>query len=276
MTSSPQDPTAPAPEQPPNVIRLDTLAREGRAPDITPPEDPAERLQQLGRVSSDAQWAYVREKLTPMLLQRMKRVDMALVFNISVDTIYRWCERLQEELRKEAVSIQPRDFIMESLTSLRVARGEAWSTYYSLTNPKEKARWLTHVLRVEDQWRHLGAAVGMFGGRDDRPLAAKTYGEDGGREPTSGLGLLQDLVKQFLGNPYRTGSKETDTELFGTALEDPSETNQPSTSPISDDDFFADVGEYDEDGPPDPEPTPPPARPLPPVIRVRSRRRPTP
>ena len=272
MTSSSDDHSELPPAQPRNVIRLDTLARAGRPDDAVPPEDLASRVRQLGRISGEAQWAYVRDKLEPMLLQRMKRVNMAEIFNVSVDTIYRWCARLQDEMRKEAVSIQPRDFIMESLTSLRVARGEAWATYYSLTNPKEKARWLTHVLRVEDQWRHLGAAVGMFGGQDDRPLSPKTYGE--GREERGGGNFLQKLAKQFLSNPYRTGTRETDLELDGTTPEAPPEPVLSAPAELSYEELFAEMGEYDGDGLPDPEPPVPPAPQSPPNITVRRRAQP--
>lgn len=272
MTSSPQDPQNPTP--PGNVVRLDTLAREGRALDAPLPEDPAARLRQFGRLRQPEQWAYVRETLQPMLLRRMKYVDIAQRFDVSVDTVYRWRDRLQAEMRQEAVNIQPRDFIMESIESVRAVRGEAWAGYYAASGQKEKDRMMSLVLRADEQLIRLGAAVGMFGGRDDKPLAAKTYGEDGGREPTSGLGLLQDLVKQFLGNPYRTGSKETDTELLGTVPDEPQQVaQQASEDPYAG--LFEDMGEYDSECLPEPDP-PSPAPQLPPGITVRRRQRPKP
>lgn len=74
----------------------------------------------------------------------MKRVDMAQIFNVSVDTIYRWCARLEEELRKDAVNIQPRDLFMESLNSIRTVRAEAWKGYYEATTARTRSaiwRW---------------------------------------------------------------------------------------------------------------------------------------
>ncbi|WP_074733623.1 helix-turn-helix domain-containing protein [Ruegeria halocynthiae] len=82
-------------------------------------------VRQSGRLRSEQHWDIVRQLLHPMLMQNYSGQAIADAFGISVDTAYRWKRRLLDDLRKEAVSMQPRDFVMESVSSLRQVRAEA-------------------------------------------------------------------------------------------------------------------------------------------------------
>ncbi len=112
-----------------------------------------------------------------MLMQNYSGKAIADAFCISVDTAYRWKQRLLEDLCKEAVSMQPRDFVMESVSSLRQVRAEAWAGYHSATDRKEKRAYLNTVTQAEAQFDRMGERIGLYGRPDQNPLDANAYGE---------------------------------------------------------------------------------------------------
>ncbi|SDW17653.1 Homeodomain-like domain-containing protein [Ruegeria halocynthiae] len=152
------------------------------APDQAQPNtengySPAAMVRQSGRLRSEQQWEIVRQLLHPMLMQNYSGKAIADAFGISVDTAYRWKQRLLEDLRKEAVSMQPRDFVMESVSSLRQVRAEAWAGYHSATDRKEKRAYLNAVTQAESQFARMGERIGLYGRPGQNPLDANAYGE---------------------------------------------------------------------------------------------------
>lgn len=112
-----------------------------------------------------------------MLMQNYSGQAIADAFGISVDTAYRWKRRLLDDLRKEAVSMQPRDFVMESVSSLRQVRAEAWAGFHSVTDRKEKRAYLNAVTQAEAQFARMGERIGLYGRPGQNPLDANAYGE---------------------------------------------------------------------------------------------------
>jgi hypothetical protein len=163
---------------------------------------PAEFVRSLGRLCSEQQWEVVREILHPLVMQRHSAVQIAEAFSISVDTAYRWRKRLWDDLRQEAVSMQPRDFIMESVSSLREARAEAWGNYRNASTERDKRAYLQLVVQTEGQCMKLGANIGLYGGRDDKPLSAGAYNEISDDPSVPGALVLKEMIAEFL-----TGTK---------------------------------------------------------------------
>ncbi|MGA0543611.1 hypothetical protein, partial [Neotabrizicola sp. VNH66] len=163
-----------------------------------------------------------------------------------------------------------------TLASIRLTqqrRAEAWKGYYEATTARDKERNMALALKADERAIQLYTSAGVMKGN---PLSPATYGEKGdltGSEP-DGLSYLADLAMRFLNSPYRTGTKETDEELFGTAPEEPSTAEEGAASDTPYADLFADMGEYDGELPPEPEPTPP--VPPAPFSGIRLRRRPRP
>ncbi len=77
-------------------------------PDQTPvnaetPQSAAAIVRRSGRLRTEQQWEIVRQLLHPMLMQNYSGQAIADAFGISVDTAYRWKQRLLDDLRKEAL-----------------------------------------------------------------------------------------------------------------------------------------------------------------------------
>mgnify|MGYP003681954411 CR=1 FL=1 len=110
-------------------------------------------------------------------MQNQSGQTIADAFGVSIDTAYRWKRRLLEDLRKEAVTMQPRDFVMESVSSLRQVRAEAWSGFHGSTNEKGKRAYLSAVIQAEAQFARMGERVGLYGRPGQNALDADAYGE---------------------------------------------------------------------------------------------------
>lgn len=118
--------------------RLNAIAAAPEEAGARAPRTPAEYIRSHGRLRSEDQWAVIRSLLAPMVIQRIPASEIARAFEVSVDTIGRWKKRLFDDMRREAVTMQPRDFIMESVESLREARAEAWKGYSTAQTAKER------------------------------------------------------------------------------------------------------------------------------------------
>lgn len=129
-----------------------------------------------------------------MVMQNLSGQAIADAFCISVDTAYRWRKLLLDDLRKEAVTMQPRDFIMESVSSLRRARAEAWSGFQSSENEKDKRAYLNLIVQTENQYAKIGERIGLYGGRDDRPMVAASYNELGDDEASRSAVRIQKML----------------------------------------------------------------------------------
>ncbi|WP_170363166.1 helix-turn-helix domain-containing protein [Ruegeria arenilitoris] len=138
---------------------------------------PAAMIRQSGRLRSEQQWEIVRQLLHPMMMQNYSGQAIADAFGISVDTAYRWKRRLLDDLRKEAVSMQPRDFVMESVSSFRQVRAEAWAGYQAASDAKEKRAFLNTVTNAEAQFARMGERIGLYGRPGQNPMDANAYGE---------------------------------------------------------------------------------------------------
>ncbi|WP_299666155.1 hypothetical protein [uncultured Ruegeria sp.] len=152
------------------------------APDQAQPNtenvySPAAMIRQSGRLRSEQQWEIVRQLLHPMLMQNYSGQVIADAFGISVDTAYRWKRRLLDDLRREAVTMQPRDFVMESVSSLRQVRAEAWAGFYSARDEKDKRAYLNTLTQAEAQFARMGERIGLYGHPGQNPLDANAYGE---------------------------------------------------------------------------------------------------
>jgi hypothetical protein len=156
---------------------LNAIAAAPEEADAHAAPTPAEYIRSHGRLRSNEQWAVIRSFLAPLVMQRVPAAEIARVFEVSVDTIGRWKKRLFDDMRREAVTMQPRDFIMDGMESLREARAEAWRGYYSAQTAKERRAFLQTVTQIEAQYGKLGAAIGLYGGRGDRPMSPATYNE---------------------------------------------------------------------------------------------------
>lgn len=161
----------------------------------------AVHIRSHGRLRSEQQWEVVREVLHPLIMQRTPGVAIAEIFGVSVDTVYRWRKRLYRDLRQEAVTIQPRDFIMESISSLRKARAEAWKQYFAATTERDKRAYLQLVIQTENQYGKLGANIGLFGGRDDRPMEPNTYNENQDDPAAQSALFLRNMMVEVFTEP---------------------------------------------------------------------------
>ncbi|PRY19286.1 hypothetical protein CLV78_1252 [Aliiruegeria haliotis] len=189
--------------QPTNVANTPSASEQSKVAtegDILPPT-PANHVRNMGRLRSEQQWEIVREHLHPMVMQNRSGAAIASEFGISVDTAYRWRKRLLEELRHEAVAMQPRDFIMESLSSLRRARGEAWDRFEAAQDETSKRACLNLIIQTENHFARIGERIGFYGRAGDRPMEAKSYGEFGGDNGEEGIRTLQKMLLQFMSEP---------------------------------------------------------------------------
>lgn len=206
------------------------------------PPSPAEYIRRFGRVRSEEHWEVIRFLLTPLVLQRYPMVEIASLMGISVETAARWKNRLLSDLRQEAVTMQPRDFIMESLESLREARSEAWKGYSLATEPREKRAFLKCVVQAEALFGKFGADIGLYGARGDKPLSPAAYGEgndDGGSVEAQ---RIQSMIVEFLGGAPSENHQSEDGkgEDYDTLLaeiratpEDASGQREPSRATIA-------------------------------------------
>lgn len=147
------------------------------------------------RIRTDEHWEVVRAQLMPMFIRRATLIEIAESFRVSVNTAGAWRARLVDDLRKEAGTMQPRDYIMESISSLRLARAEAWRAVLESDDPKDHRAGLHLVAAVENQSTKLGTMIGLFGRAGESPLqaAASDYIDDEARQLRSiALELLSD------------------------------------------------------------------------------------
>ncbi len=146
------------------------------------------------RITTDAHWEEVRGELLRLFHERRTLVEIASAFGISVNTAGAWRTRLIDDLRNEASRIQPRDFVMDSISSLQMARAEAWKTVSESTNVKDRRAGLHLVTQIEAQFAKLGVTFGLYGQSGDRPLQ-----EQGGEDAGKGSQLIHSLMIEFLG-----------------------------------------------------------------------------
>ena len=166
-------------------------ASEGLAAQETPP--PVRVRRRTARITTEEQWEAVRAELLPMYIERRTLAEIAEAFGVSVNTAGAWRSRLVEDLRNEASSMQPRDYVMESITSLRMARAEAWRTVHESADIKDRRAGLHLVAQVENQSAKLGAMIGLYGRAGDRPLQT-----GGGGEIDDDARLLRSMMIEFL------------------------------------------------------------------------------
>lgn len=227
---------------------------------------PAEYIRSFRRLRSEAQWEIVRSFLHPMLRQRIPQAEIARTFEVSIDTIGRWKARYHEDLRREAVTMQARDYIMESMESLREARAEAWKGYYLARTPKEKRGFLQTVTQIEAQFARQGESIGLYGGRGDKPMASATYGEKYRDPGVASAERIKTMLECFL-DPRAT-TEDLDRMLSDRGLLPGSVSDGGADSY---DDLFAGL----EDECPDAEQVTPEEAPAPQInITVRRRSRP--
>ncbi len=198
-------------------------------PDTEIVHSPAAMVRQSGRLRSEQQWEIVRQLLHPMLMQNYSGKAIADAFGISVDTAYRWKRRLLDDLRKEAVSMQPRDFVMESVSSLRQVRAEAWAGFHASSDRKEKRAFLNTVTQAEAQFARIGERIGLYGRPGQNPLDASAYGEvrEGEQSDMMLVHELQVRLVELLSVSDQSVEQRHDdaTELYDDLL---SEIRQPT------------------------------------------------
>ncbi|MGI3166790.1 helix-turn-helix domain-containing protein [Pseudooceanicola sp. 200-1SW] len=184
------------------------------------PLSPAQHIRNLGRVRSEHQWEVVREYLHPMVMQNYSGAAIAEAFGISIDTAYRWRKRLLADLREEAVRLQPRDFIMESLSSLRRARAEAWEQFEGARDPQSRRACLNLIIQTENHFSRIGERIGMYGGRGEKPMAARTYNENSDDDEQGVRALREMLYSMFSGISEEVSEgQEADPESYEELLE---------------------------------------------------------
>ncbi|WP_170456033.1 helix-turn-helix domain-containing protein [Ruegeria arenilitoris] len=214
------------------MTELPSLTPDQAQPDTEIVHSPATTVRQSGRLRSEQQWEIVRQLLHPMLMQNYSGKAIADAFGISVDTAYRWKQRLLDDLRKEAVSMQPRDFVMESVSSLRQVRAEAWAGYHSATDRKEKRAYLNTVTQAEAQFARMGERIGLYGRPGQNPMDANTYGEvpDGEQSDIMLVRELQIRLVELLSASDHSVEQRPDdaTERYDDLL---SEIKQPTPRP---------------------------------------------
>ena len=166
-------------------------ANDGVAPQENPP--PVRVRRRTARITTEEQWETVRAELLPMYIARRTLAEIAEAFGVSVNTAGAWRARLVEDLRNEAMAMQPRDYVMESITSLRMIRAEAWRIVHESTDAKDRRAGLHLVAQVENQSAKLGAMIGLYGRAGDRPLQS-----GGGGEIDNDARLLRAMMLEFL------------------------------------------------------------------------------
>lgn len=238
------------PAMPFNVVSLDAQMRDATETEPSVPRTPAAYIRSLGRLRSEQQWEAVRDLLHGLVMQRLPSVEIARVFGVSPDTIGRWKKRLFEDMRKEAVNMQPRDYICESLGSLREVRAEAWKGFHASASTKERCAYLQIVVQAENQWTRFGSNIGLYGERGMQPLSPSTYGREDGSPAAMGARLIQRMLQDLM------SPKESATGDGASA----SETVVADQQPESYDALLVDVR---------PQPPAPPRTPSP--VRVRER-----
>lgn len=140
------------------------------------PTNPHRRT--VARVSTEEHWEVVRAELLPMYVERRTSPEIAEAFSVSVNTASTWRKRLIDDLREEASQMQPRDYILESMMSLRMARAEAWKCVHESEEVKDRRAGLQLVAQVESQSTKLGTQVGFFDGPSERLLQGSEEGAD--------------------------------------------------------------------------------------------------
>jgi len=172
---------------------------DGLAQRENPP--PVRVRRRTARITTEEQWEAVRAELLPMYIERRTLAEIAEAFGVSVNTAGAWRSRLVEDLRNEASAMQPRDYVMESITSLRMVRAEAWRIVRESTDVKDRRAGLHLVAQVENQSAKLGAMIGLYGRAGDRPLQTA-----GGDEIDDDARLLRSMMIEFLSEDAREGS----------------------------------------------------------------------
>ena len=218
---------------------------------------PAAYIRSFGRVRSEEHWEVIRTFFAPMVMQLIPAAEIAQTLEVSVETVGRWKKRLFADMRREAVTMQPRDFIMESIESLREARAEAWKGYYLSGTPRDRRAFLQSITQIEGQLGKLGADNGLYGGRGDKPLSLATHGGTDDDPTAAGAKRIKFFLEQFL-----SGAATKDVAM------DQGFSGNPEETRVSYDALLA------EPRPRQPETEPPSPTPqLPPGITARRRQR---
>lgn len=182
---------------------------------------PAAYIRSFGRVRSEEHWEVIRSFFAPMVMQRIPAAEIAQTLDVSVETVGRWKKRLFADMRREAVTMQPRDFIMESIESLREARAEAWKGYYLSGTPRDRRAFLQSIIQIEGQLGKLGADIGLYGGRGDKPMSPATYGGADDDPTAVGAKRIRLFLEQFLSD-----TATEDTAMDHTLPDNPEEAGE--------------------------------------------------
>lgn len=166
--------------------------------DTTTREDPSgtprRQQPQHGRVRSAYQWESIKGTLHEMLMARRPLGRIAEVFEVSEQTVRRWRDRMHEEMRADAKSMEPRDYALEVMDGLITGVGEAWLTYRGAETHKEKVAALGLHQKAIEQLHQFYQTVGAYGQRGTQPLHPATSG--GGAD--EGANTLAAMAQDFL------------------------------------------------------------------------------
>ncbi|MDI3335086.1 hypothetical protein QKW60_01590 [Defluviimonas aestuarii] len=145
------------------------------------------------RILTEEHWEVVKADLLPLFMERRTLSEISEAFGVSVNTAGAWRARLIEDLRKEASGMQARDYVMDCISSLRLARAEAWRTVRESTTAKDRRAGLQLVTQIENQSVKLGAMIGLYGNRIANPLQPVAG------EVDENVRRIQDMMLALLG-----------------------------------------------------------------------------
>ena len=189
-----QEPVLPA-----DIARRTRYIEEHHSPE---PEVVTADGQRVNRRNKDGQInAYTRDfifkTLHQLLLSGMPYDQIALKFNVSVRTVYRWIDQLRAKLADEAKNADPMPLLGDALSTYKVIAQQGFQLLLAGRSATDKRAGADIALRaMGDQMKVLQLA-GFF----DTPHMRK--GSNNSDDPrVQSANALMDMAKQFMGGQF--------------------------------------------------------------------------
>lgn len=188
-----------------NAVLPGDIARRARyieehhapdAPEIMPDGRRVNRRNKDGQINAYTR-DFIFKTLHQLLLSGMPYDQIALKFNVSLRTVYRWIDQLKAKMAEEAKAVDPMPVLGDALASYKVIAQQGYQLLLAGRTATDKRAGADIALRaMGDQMKVLQLA-GFF----DTPHMRK--GANNGDDPrVQSANALMDMAKQFMGGQF--------------------------------------------------------------------------
>lgn len=190
---TPTPPPERHPMDPGPTVSWPALPRDPATGEIVP-EDLATKSRGLFSIDRAAGEEFILETLHMLLLQHRPTDDIARLFGVHINTVYRWRKKLREKLADDFRERTPSDLAAEQVGNIKRTKAHAWQQAARCTDALEKLRWVTMTLRCEQALSDIYKEVKVY--KAIEPRRAVNEHED------NGVATLHDASMDWMKTGY--------------------------------------------------------------------------